>query len=153
MPILEVEESNYVGPIPDDEVLIAEVTGVKATVKPFKDDQGNDIERMEFAFVVADETSQFHNTRVWGDTSRTFSNNPNCKLWCWSQAILGQELGVGDQLDTDDLVGEMCRIVVKQRVQKGKDGAEDKIRNYVSDVLPLRGTRVAPALSLDEEPF
>jgi hypothetical protein len=78
MPILTMEESNYAGPIPEDTVLPAKVTAVTQRKKPFKDESGNDIWRMEFSFTVEDPSSDYDGTRLWGDTSTLFNNHPDC---------------------------------------------------------------------------
>lgn len=48
MPVFILEESNYAGPIPEDEILTAKVVAVKQVVKPFKDDDGKDVVKVEF---------------------------------------------------------------------------------------------------------
>lgn len=149
MPIFVLEESNYAGPIPDDEILAAKVTGVKQVVKPFKDDDGNEVVKIEFAFVIEDPGGKFDGQRLWGDTSTVFSDNPNCRLFAWTQELFGQELPKGFRLDTDDLVGKHCRVVVAQRAYV-KDG-EDKIRNLVKDVFRARDGSAFGGV--EEEPF
>jgi hypothetical protein len=150
MPVFTLEESNYAGPIPDDEILPARVTGVSTRKKPFKDDDGNDIFRVEFAFVIETPGEAWDGQRIWGDTSTIFTNNPNCKLYAWSQELLGDELPPGYVLDTDNLIGAMGRIVVGRKEYE-KDG-KDQVRNYVKDVIRVSG-RSAPAPIDDEEPF
>lgn len=154
MPILELEESNYAGLIPEDTILPARVVSVQQQKKPFTDSDGNDIWKMNFAFVVEDPNSPHDATRLWGETSMTFSNNPNCRLFAWAQEILGAELTPPLQLDTDDLAGNACRVVV--RVKKyTKDGME-KERNYVGDVMRARASMAFNASSIDttgEMPF
>lgn len=148
MPILTMEESNYAGPIPEDTVLPAKVTAITQKKKPFKDDDGNDIWRMEFSFTVEDPNSDFDGTRLWGDTSTTFNNHPDCKLRAWAQEILATQLDAGFVLDTDILVGQRCRIVVGVKEYQ-KDG-QTKTRNFVRDVMRPSGGGIA---ATDEEPF
>lgn len=151
MPVLILEESNYAGPIPEDEILPAKVTAVQEKIKPFTDNEGKEIVRLEFAFVVDDPGGPFDGTRLWGDTSKIFNTHPDCRLRAWAQELYGQELPKGFALNTDDLAGLTCRIVVAQRTYKDKLTQEDKIRNYVKDVFRARDGSAFGAI--DDEPF
>jgi hypothetical protein len=133
MPVFTLEESNFAGPIDEDEILAARLVGVKMVKKPFKDDDGNEIHRVEFAFVIETPGGPFDGQKIWGDTSTVFSNNPNCRLYAWAQEILGIELPVGYDLDTEVLVSHDCRVVVGRREYQ-KDG-KDQVRNFVKDVV------------------
>lgn len=152
MPVLILEESNYAGPIPEDEILPAKVSGVQQKTKPFTDDDGNAIIRMEFAFVVDDPGNAFDGQRLWGDTPTTFTTHPDCRLRAWAQELYGQELPKGFILDTDDLKGMACRIVVAQKTYKDKVSQEDKVRNYVKDVFRARDGSAFAAVD-DDIPF
>jgi hypothetical protein len=143
MPVFILEESNFAGPIDDDEILPARVVGIKERIKPFKDDDGNEIKRVEFAFVIETPEGSHDGQKLWGDTSTVFSNNPNCKLFAWSQEILGQELPGGYALDTDTLVGQNCRVIVGLRKYE-KDGKE-QTRNFVKDVVRPAGSNLGSA--------
>jgi hypothetical protein len=151
MPVLTLEDANWVGLIPDDEVLQARITGVKQNKKPFTNDDGSEVWRMEFSFVIEDTQSPFDGTRIWGDTPVTFNSHPDCKLRAWAQEILGLDMEPGFTLDTDQLVGLHCRVVVALRKYK-KDG-EDKERNYVRDVMRARESHVYAGVDMQEEPF
>jgi hypothetical protein len=144
MPVLTLEDSNYAGIIPEDEVLGARITAVAQKKKPFLNDDGSEIWRMEFSFVIEDPNSPFDGTRLWGETSVIFNNHPDCRLHSWAQEILGMDLEPGFNLNTDDLVGMSCRVVIGIR-KYTKDG-QDKERNFVRDVMRARGLE-------DEEPF
>jgi hypothetical protein len=149
MPILTLEEANYVGIIPEDEVLQARITGIKQVKKPFVAEDGSDIWRMEFSFVIDQPDSPFDGTRLWGDTSTNFNSHPDCKLRAWTAEILGIDMQPGFTLDTDQLVGNHCRVVVGVRKYK-KDG-EDKERNFARDVMRARESHVYAGV--EEEPF
>lgn len=60
----------------------------------------------------------------------------NCKLKNWAQAIENVEFPLNYRLDTDTLVGKLCRIVVGHRTYE-KDG-QTKDHNFVRDVMPAR---------------
>jgi hypothetical protein len=150
MPVFVLEDSTYAGPIDEDEILPARVVGVKIVTKPFKDEDGNEIQRVEFAFVVEAPGSPYDGQRLWGDTSTTFSNNANCKLFAWSQEMLGMELPSGYKLDTDLLVGQDCRVVVGRKEYE-KDGKQ-QVRNFVKDTIRAGAGSPGP-VATDEEPF
>lgn len=151
MPVFTLEESNYAGPIPEDEILGAEVIDIKTKEKPFKDDDGNAIVRLEFSFIIKHPGSAWDEQRIWGDTSTTFNDHPNCRLRAWAQELLGQELPKGFRLDTDTLRGLSCRIVVGASSYTKND--EEKTRNFVKDVLRAKPGAVHTAIDADEEPF
>lgn len=119
--------------IPQGLVLDAELLEVKEKTMPFKDDDGNEIVKVEFSFKVIEE-GQWKNRRVWGQTPTTFSMNPSCKLRSWVQELLNvPRLPADFALDTDDLVGLTCRVAIDHRIQKKPDG--DITREFVSDVI------------------
>lgn len=134
----ELEESDFAGYIDDDTVMRATVVSVKVVEKTYKDDDGNNVKKVEFKFALQDEEGPHDGTNVWGETGTRFNSHPDCKLKNWSQAILGQELPVGFRLDTDMLAANECKVVVGLKEYKDRDG-NDKQRNFVKDVWPLQG--------------
>jgi hypothetical protein len=142
MPVYELEESTW-EPIPDDTVLNAEITEIKETTKNFGD---GDVPRVEFKFIVREAGSDFDARKLWGDTPKTFTTDPRCRLRVWAQEILGQQLPEKFKLDTDQLVGLMCRIVVGLRTYE-KNG-ETISKNFVTDVMRTKADGTTY-----EEPF
>lgn len=103
--------------------------------------------QLEFIFLVTDEG--FEDAKVFGWTGQTFG--PKSKLRPWLAVLMPTFDPDKDQLDTDDLIGKMCRIVVT--LKKGEDGIE---RNRVGEVLPLETRRrgsAAPAKEAEPVPF
>lgn len=146
--ILELEESDFAGYIDEGEIFRAEVVGVRKIKKPFADEQGNDIFRMEFKFALDAPDTAFDGQNIWGDTGITFNTNPNCKLRNWAQEILGAELPPGFKLDTDSLVGMPVRVMVGLKKYTKKGETQERQHNFVSDVM-----RVGDVSLNDEEPF
>ena len=121
--------SEEFAPIPAGEILEAEVESVTLREMPFKDDDGNPVQRFEFKFNIIE--GEWAGRWVYGSTSLIFNDNPNCKLRAWSQEIMNVDsFPAGYQLETDDLVGKVCRIHVGQR-----KGNNDRIYSTVSDVI------------------
>lgn len=137
--------------IPEDEVLEAEVTRIKQITKPYKDDDNNDVKRVEFSFLVEDGQG-YDGRRIKGDTPTTFSENEKCRLRNWAQEIMGVEIPSGFKLNTDDLEDSKVRIVVGQR-KYTKDN-EERIYNFVKDLMRTKGGKPAtPSKDWVEDPF
>lgn len=152
MPTFELEDSDFAGYIEDDTIKVASVAGVKIKEKPYKDDDGNPVKKVEFHFVIADG-SDHDGQPIWGETSTNFNNHPNCKLRNWACAILGTDLPVGYRLDTDVLIGNEVRAVIGLRDYTDKDG-NPKQHNFVKDVIPTTDALDRmQSQSDDEEPF
>lgn len=83
--------------------------------------------------------------RAWCGASLT----PKSKLFGWVKALLGN---VPDELETDDLVGLPCRLMITVRTRD--DGTET---NRVETILPVRQqqrrTTPAPEPATENMPF
>lgn len=151
MPTFELEESDFAGYIPDDEVKTATVVSVKLAEQNFVDDDGKKVMKVEFKFKIIDG-SVHDGTDIWGKTPTRFNTHPDCKLRNWAQAILGQSLPPKFRLDTDVLVGRDCRLIIGLREYE-KDG-QTKQTNYVKDVMPTADAMASMAAAVrSEEPF
>lgn len=139
MPIFEMQEpASSPGEerkkIDEDTIVEGELLAVKNKEMPYKDDNGNPVERTEFEFVITDEG--FDGRRLWGTTGTKLVDHPDCKLKAWSQEIFGQEFPPGYRLDTDILIGKRARLVVGYREYE-KNG-EKRWTNSVKDVIRSR---------------
>ncbi len=145
MPIYEDRSASQVqGEVMDNHTVVeAEVTTVKEDDSFFKDDDGNTKRQVSFEFTVTDPN--YEGRRVWGSTPTTWSTDERCKLRIWAQEILGCEIPAGVPLDTDDLVGKRCRVVVGLRTNK-TTGIQ---KNFASDVMRLK----TPVSSNSNQPF
>lgn len=148
--ILELEESEFAGWIDDGVRYAATVAGIRLREKPFKDDAGQPIKRIEFHFkLIADDGHDGQD--IWGDTSTRFNSHPECRLKNWSESILGLRLPPHYRLDTDSLLDRHCFVVIGRKEWQ-KEG-ETKIRNFVRDVQPTTANAQALAASTADEPF
>lgn len=133
--VFELEESDFAGFIDDGEIYLAQVVNIRLVDKPYTDDDGNKVKRVEFKFrLIADDAHD--GADMWGDTSTKFVKNPGCRLFTWAEALLGQQLPARYRLDTDILLDRQCRVVVGKKEWE-KDG-QARQRNYVRDVMPTR---------------
>lgn len=127
-------------PAPHNSVFEAEVVEVKEEESRFKNDDGSTKMELTFKFRVLDD-GEFNDRWFWGRTNTWLSNDPRNKLRQYVQSILDEDvLPSGFVLDTDDLVGQPCRIVVHA---KEKADGSGRIVNWVQEVRPSRNRHAA----------
>jgi hypothetical protein len=90
-----------------------------------------------FKWVIRVTNDEGEHTDIWHWTGATLSKHPNATLRPFVQAVLpGAELDAPDaELDTDDLVGKRCQVILGVNAEKG--------RNTIEKVLPAEGRKVA----------
>lgn len=141
-------------PIPDKSIFEAEVVQIKEEDTQWEDkfNPGEKTKQFVFIFKVLDE-GQFNDRWVWGNCSTWFSDSSTCKLRQWIQAILDVDiLPQGFIVDTDDLVGQQARIIVKAAPKKDDSS---KMVNWVQEVRPSRNASpvMTKSVAYEEEPF
>jgi len=95
--------------------------------------------QLKFVFLIPGGSEDEGDAKVFAWTGQTYG--PKSKLRPWLAALLPDFDPDRDELETDELVGKKCRIVVT--VKKGEDNVE---RNRVSEVMPAeQRARRAPA--------
>lgn len=133
MPVYELEESNYNGPIADGTWLNAEVHDIDE-IEETDRQTGDKKKKVAIYFVVSDPDSEYDGQKIRGKAPKWFSNHPDCKLYNWTQAILGvDELPPGFRLNTDELKDLDCKILVGA-YEFTRDDGETRSGNYVKDV-------------------
>lgn len=78
---------------------------------------------------------------IWGSVPFKLTDSPENKLRLWAEAILGMELGVGFELDTDVFLGREVRGLVTQynkRATNPKTGQPFK-GHQIDALLPKAG--------------
>lgn len=143
--------------IPAGTWLDAEVLAVDEVEKPYKDDDGNPVKKVEFTFGVQWNGDD---RKVWGETSTKWVYHSGCKLRQWSQEIFATDLPEEFVLNTDHLVGEKCQILVGLRTWEAgsKDGRswDAGSKNFVEDVKRAGSNAVAPVTAAEpkrDEPY
>jgi hypothetical protein len=157
-------------PIPDRSVFEAEVLEITLRDTPF-DDEHSDVPRkkQQFNFKLnITEEGAFKDRFVWGSVSEWFSDDPRCKMTQWVRAILDEDILPADfAFDTDDLVGEKCRVIVGAKARANPAEGKSAIINFVQEIRPSKGVPAGsvaaqgskpvsnepPAYNPDEEPF
>lgn len=122
-----------------DEIDLREVNGARGTW-----------EKLEFKFIVrgiqvvgdgspvSNYDSVFQNP-MWGSVPFRLTESPENKLRLWAEAILGMELGVGFELDTDLLLNRECRGITSQYTRRN-----GKVAHQIESLLP-KGAPAAAA--------
>jgi hypothetical protein len=90
--VLELEESEFAGWIDDGARYAATVVGIRLREKPFKDDAGQPIKKIEFAFKLISDDGQ-DGRDIWGETSTRFNSHPECVIEGTSVLPVGHLLG------------------------------------------------------------
>ena len=149
--ILELEDSDFAGFIDDGAQYPAKVVNVRLLDKNYVDERtGEPVKKVGFTFRLTSDDAH-DGQEVRGETSTRFNSHPGCKLKTWSEALLGHRLPPGYRLDTDDLVGLSCRVLIT-KTTKTING-EEKTWNGVSQVLPTGEAARKLAAEDAEEPF
>lgn len=130
--------------IPEDTIVTAELLTCEQETKPYVDDNGQPVEKLVFGFKITDDRFKGAG-RVWGETSLYFQKNPPSKMYQWAQELLGQELPAGFNFNTDQVIGQTCRIVLGIREWTDKTSGEKQQRNTVKDVIRSRTMETANA--------
>lgn len=128
-------------------VVEAEVTKVEEQDSFFIDEETG-LKKRQVGFEFTIRGGEFDGKRIWGTTPTTWSTDERCKLRIWAQEVLGCEIPAGVPLDTDDLTGKHCRVVVGLRTNK-TTGIQ---KNFASDVMRSK-TPVNSSNSYSEEKF
>lgn len=139
--------------IPDDTTLEARLVSVEEDTKPFNDDDGNPVVKLQWTFSTEYEGQE---RKAWGETNIDFVAHPDCRFYAWVQELVGADLPAGFTVNTDDLIGNECRITLGQRTYTPKSGpnkGNKKTTNYVRDVMRSRAAMASVTSEVTDEPF
>lgn len=156
MPRITMEEQKEFGVFPVDSILLLKIDSIETREITGRD--GGTWEKLNFTFRVIDvqvagdgtpkeELDDMIGERIYGNVPFRFTSSPENRLRQWVEAIMGMELGVGFELDTDLLVGRTVRGITGQYEKKTKNPATGK--NYrghqIESLLPAKAGTAAPA--------
>ena len=83
---------------------------------------------------------------IWGSVPFRLTDSAENKLRQWAEAILGIELGVGFELDTDLLMGRECRGITSQYEKRARDSQGNPLKGHqIASLLPRGGQPQAAA--------
>jgi hypothetical protein len=137
------------GPIPDDTILTATIIGTEKRMKQFPSDP-QPVERLNWKFRIDEEP--YLDKYVYGETGTKIVNHPSCKIYAWAQAVFDiNPLPLDYSFDQPDLWNRTVRVLVGAREGKDKKTNEDRVYNYVEEVLPASATTASTSFA--DEPF
>lgn len=147
------EAPTNLDPLENDSVYEAEIIDLEERQRETKD--GRKYDQLNWRFVIVDD-EVFEGKNIYADIPPAFNRHPDNKFHAWVLAIEGvEELPVGYVVNTDKYKGSQVRVRIGRRDYQ-KDG-EDKVYNFVKDVMPSSSTRptVPPVVqdTYGEEPF
>lgn len=138
----ELTEAPVFEAIPENTIVEADIEQVEERETPFWIDD-NDHEKgkqrqVSFKFRVTGP-EEYKGRILFGNTTTTFSNHPDCKLRVWVQEILGvDQLPLGFKLDLGQLEGAPIKVVVGNKTKKAADGT-DIVKDRADAVMRVTG--------------
>lgn len=137
-------------PIPDDTMCVATIMRTERTERTFPDSP-TPVARLKWRFRI-DEPLDYRDRNVFGSTGCKVVNHPSCRIYTWAQAAFGlDKLPVDYRFRQTDLWNRRVRILVATRVGKDKSTGEERIYNYVEDVLPLAPSTSSVGAYVEED--
>jgi len=144
---ITVEEQPEYATLPVDSIIHVKVD--ECTVKTVNGQNG-DWEKLEFKFKVLGIQSvsdqgpiaDYENLiggPIWGSVPFKLTNHPENRLRLWAEAILGMELGVGYEMDTDAFLRRECRAVTGQYEAKARDRYGNRVKKHQVESLLEKG--------------
>ena len=135
--------------LPEDSIHVAKLVDLKTRDVPYKDkNDGSDktFTKLEWWWEITATAigDQYIGRKVKGECPAELTSHPSNRFRNWAETLLGREIPVGMQLDTEDLLGLSAEVSIGHRPDR-KDPA--KIWEYVDEVLPLSG-----GFDLNDEP-
>ena len=103
--------------------------------------RGEEREVIRWRFVVLEEDDK---PMVEGLTSNKMTTRS--KAYKWASALLGYQPDVGEEIDTDELIGKYAIIKVENKERNGR------VFSRVADVIKAKKRELEQAKELDTEP-
>ena len=152
---IEVQEQKEFPTLPPDSIVFLKVQ--KVTIKTVNEGQSNEWKKCEFEFKILgiqhtgdgspiQAYDELLGERIFGSVPFRMTNHPENKLRMWSEAILQMPLGLGFQLDTDDLENRQVRGITSTYTKRGTNIT----RHQVESLLNM-GEHEAPRLPATPE--
>ena len=136
------EEDEYA--LPENEYFPAVLTEVsEKEIKFFKKDKNgvktneeSSFTKWVWEFKIND--GDYSGMRAWGETQDRLTNREDNLVRQWAEALLGQEIQVGDEFDTDAVIGLPCMISVRHADPVAKKNGQGNFYGCpVAEVLPM----------------
>ena len=122
--------------LPAETPLSAQLTAVVEREIPYTDKKtGKPATFVKWEWEFGITEGEYAGLSAWGDTEDRLTNHPDNKVRQWAETLRGREFDMGEGLDTDDLLGLPCTIVVDNTTYTKKDGTDSYLCPVV-DVFP-----------------
>jgi len=103
--------------------------------------QQSEFVKWEWQFkIVAGESEGL---TIYGDTNAEYTNDENDRVRAWAETLLGREMEIGEELDTDLLLGLPCMVTVKHDTPREKRDGTMFYPCPVAEVFPRNGSGVS----------
>ena len=155
MATIKMEEYEEFPVLPADSIILTKVTDLEVKEVPGRNGSW---EKLEFTFTITgiqvtgdgtpvENYEQLIGSKIWGSVPFRFVNSPDNRLKQYVEAILGMEVGVGFELDTDLLTGRKVRAITDTYDKKTLNTRTGKPykQHQVSTLLPFGGGETAAA--------
>lgn len=124
--------------IPEDEPVVSRLAEMNVKTINWTDKRTNkprSADLVEWWWEVEDD--RFPGRKVKGECDAELSNHPANKFNNWTEALLGREIGLGEVIDDEDLIGLRAIITVRHREGTTKNG-DPRVFEEVAEVLPYQ---------------
>lgn len=149
---ITMEEAKEFALLPVDSIVNLKVT--EAVIREVNSGR-NPWEKLEITFEILSiqatgDGSPIENyqaaigSKIWGSVPFKLTDSAENKLRLWTEAILGMELGLGFELDTEYFIGRTVRGITGQYDKRNKDATGRPFKGHQVDSL-LAATPSAPA--------
>jgi len=147
MPSSTMEEEQQ-WKLPKDTALPAQLVAVTEREIPYTDKKTGEAKvfsKWEWEFDIVE--GEYAGLESLGDTEDRLTNHPDNKVRQWAETLRGSEFEIGEGLNTDDLLGLPCLLVVDNTTYTNKDGKT----SYLTPITDLFPSDAIP--QSDEPPF
>lgn len=142
------EEAEY--PLPMGEYFPARLERVsEKEIKFFKkDDRGvktneeSSFTKWIWEFKITD--GPFQGMKAWGETEDRLTSREDNLVRQWAEALLNAEIQIGDEFDTDAVIGLPCVISVRHDPPRPKRDGGNFYGCPVDEVMPSAASEEAP---------
>jgi len=121
--------------VPEDTFIPAKLAEISMSTIEYADKKSGEFKSFDkfvWWFEVTD--GEYAGRKLKGETGAEITSHPNNTFRQWVEALLNEEVPVGFEFDTDDLVGLPCELTVRHVAGTGKN--EGKTYENVDTLIP-----------------
>jgi hypothetical protein len=127
------EESEY--RLPENTPFPAQLKSVDVrTIKYQRDGKDKQFDKWEWVFEITE--GEYAGMEAYGESEDRLTNHPDNKVRQWAETLRDAPFGIGEGLNTDDLLGLPCVITVFHGDPRPKKDGTNFYPCPVQDVFP-----------------